>query len=394
MSRLTKELAQEIVTRTMQVIHYNVNVMDERGRIIGSGDRSRLYQKHEGALIAIERKGRFEIDEESARKLQGVLPGTNLAIHFQGEVVGVIGITGDPNEVTKYGELVKMTAEMYLEQADLLEKAQWDKRMKEDFLQSVIHADGKDNAMLRLQAERIGFHPDKARVACIMELTGAQDANSLSTLKQVVEILEGRPAIDLIAIRNTRQIVLYKPHLHPREPNTDICEGIRHIRRLLEEKRIAPLRIAVGKAYSGIDGLIASYRSAQDTMRAGQAIFPEQTVYYSEDMPNETVAANVTPSWVVEELKRLWWRFAQEDKSGELQQTLVAYYDENGEQQRIAERLSIHRNTLRYRLQRIHEATGKDPKHFRDLYTLMTARWLSALEERKPESDGVWKEQA
>ncbi|WP_420916440.1 hypothetical protein [Paenibacillus thiaminolyticus] len=111
-------------------------------------------------------------------------------------------------------------------------------------------------------------------------------------------LLEGRPAIDLIAIRNTRQIVLFKPHLHPREPGADICEGIGRIRRLLEEKQIAPLRIAVGKVYSGIGGLIASYRSAQDTMRAGQAIFPEQPVYYSEDMPNETAAANVKPSWI------------------------------------------------------------------------------------------------
>lgn len=386
MSRLTKELAQDIVTRTMKVIHYNVNVMDERGRIIGSGDRSRLNQRHEGALIAIERKGRFEIDEESARKLQGVQPGTNLAIQFQGEVVGVIGITGDPNEVTKYGELVKMTAEMYLEQADLMEKAQWDKRMKEDFLLSVIHADGKDNDMLRLQAERIGFNPDRTRVACIMELTGTESADALSTLKRVVELLEGRPAIDLIAIRNTRQIVLFKPHLHPREPGADICEGIVRIRRLLEEKRIAPLRIAVGKAYSGIGGLIASYRSAQDTMRAGQAIFPRQTVYYSEDMPNEAAAANVKPSWIGEELRMLWRRFALEDKDGELQQTLQAYYEENGEQQRIAERLAIHRNTLRYRLQRIHETTGKDPKRFRDLYTLMTARWLSALGDKEKES--------
>ncbi|WP_420916569.1 PucR family transcriptional regulator [Paenibacillus thiaminolyticus] len=82
-------------------------------------------------------------------------------------------------------------------------------------------------------------------------------------------------------------------------------------------------------------------------------------------------------------MRRLWQRFAQEDKSGELQQTLQAYYEENGEQRRIAERLAIHRNTLRYRLQRIHEATGKDPKHFRDLYTLMTARWLSALGDKE-----------
>lgn len=385
MSRLTNELAQEIVRRTMQVIHYNVNVMDERGRIIGSGDRSRLYQKHEGAVIAIERKGRFEIDEESARKLQGVLPGTNLAIQFQGEVVGVIGITGDPNEVTKYGELVKMTAEMYLEQADLLEKAQWDKRMKEDFLLSVIHADGENTAMLRLQAERIGLNPDKTRVACIMELSDVQDAHSLPALKRAVEMLEGSPSIDLIAIRNTRQIVMFKVHVQGQEPLAEIDGSIRHIRRLLEKKRISPLRIAVGKAYSGIDGLIESYRSAQDTMRAGQAILPEQTVYYTENMPNEAVAANVKPSWITSELLHLWRRFIQEDKSGELRLTLQAFYEENGEHQRIAEQLAIHRNTLRYRLRRIHEMTGKDPNNFRDLYTLITASWLSALEDTVPE---------
>ena len=130
MRGLTKEVAMEIVRRTMHVIGYNVNVMDKRGRIIGSGDGKRLGQSHEGALLAIERRGRFEIDQESAARLQGVLPGTNLVIEFENEIVGVIGITGDPKEVTKYGELVKMTAEMYLEHMKLLEQAQWDKRMK------------------------------------------------------------------------------------------------------------------------------------------------------------------------------------------------------------------------------------------------------------------------
>lgn len=37
MSRLTPKLAQQIANRTMQVIGYNLNVMDETGRIIGSG---------------------------------------------------------------------------------------------------------------------------------------------------------------------------------------------------------------------------------------------------------------------------------------------------------------------------------------------------------------------
>jgi carbohydrate diacid regulator len=85
-------------------------------------------------------------------------------------------------------------------------------------------------------------------------------------------------------------------------------------------------------------------------------------------------------NWMSEELLQLWAHFMEEDRSGELQQTLVLFYLENGEQQHIAERLRIHRNTLRYRLQRITELTGKDPRNYQELFLLMSARWLYLLD--------------
>ena len=36
---LDTKMAQDIVARTMRIIDTNINVMDARGRIIGSGDR-------------------------------------------------------------------------------------------------------------------------------------------------------------------------------------------------------------------------------------------------------------------------------------------------------------------------------------------------------------------
>ncbi|MDU4095233.1 MAG: sugar diacid recognition domain-containing protein, partial [Pantoea sp.] len=50
---LDARLAQDIVARTMKIIDSNVNVMDARGRIIGSGDRERIGELHEGALLAL-----------------------------------------------------------------------------------------------------------------------------------------------------------------------------------------------------------------------------------------------------------------------------------------------------------------------------------------------------
>ena len=47
--KLNNVLAQGIVKRAMQIIPYSVNVMDENGVIIASGDICRLGQRHLGS---------------------------------------------------------------------------------------------------------------------------------------------------------------------------------------------------------------------------------------------------------------------------------------------------------------------------------------------------------
>ncbi|WP_286120114.1 sugar diacid recognition domain-containing protein, partial [Type-E symbiont of Plautia stali] len=66
---LDARLAQDIVARTMQIIDSNVNVMDARGRIIGSGDRERIGELHEGALLVLSQGRVVDIDEAVAKHL-------------------------------------------------------------------------------------------------------------------------------------------------------------------------------------------------------------------------------------------------------------------------------------------------------------------------------------
>ena len=52
--KITHKLAQDIVDKTMSILEKNINIMDEKGVIIGSGDKSRLNQYHEGAAQVIK----------------------------------------------------------------------------------------------------------------------------------------------------------------------------------------------------------------------------------------------------------------------------------------------------------------------------------------------------
>ena len=129
---LDTKMAQDIVARTMRIIDTNINVMDARGRIIGSGDRERIGELHEGALLVLSQGRVVDIDDAVARHLHGVRQGINLPLRLEGEIVGVIGLTGEPESLRKYGELVCMTAEMMLEQSRLMHLLAQDSRLREE----------------------------------------------------------------------------------------------------------------------------------------------------------------------------------------------------------------------------------------------------------------------
>lgn len=70
---------------------------------------------HEGAVLVLKHQSAVEIDRKQAEDLAGVKPGLNLPIPFHDRIVGVVGVTGQSNEVRHFGQLVKMAAEMLLQ---------------------------------------------------------------------------------------------------------------------------------------------------------------------------------------------------------------------------------------------------------------------------------------
>ncbi|MCY7476410.1 helix-turn-helix domain-containing protein [Paenibacillus larvae] len=98
----------------------------------------------------------------------------------------------------------------------------------------------------------------------------------------------------------------------------------------------------------------------------------------------ESLLVPVQPTWRADEPIGLIQNLLQQDKSGELYDTLQVFLAENGEPHRTTERLIIHRNTLRYRLNRITEITGKDPRRFHDLFQLQMALWLYLFRQSDP----------
>lgn len=85
---LDTKMAQDIVARTMRIIDTNINVMDARGRIIGSGDRERIGELHEGALLVLSQGRVVDIDDAVARHLHGFARGLTCRCAWRGRSSG------------------------------------------------------------------------------------------------------------------------------------------------------------------------------------------------------------------------------------------------------------------------------------------------------------------
>ncbi|KAE9529906.1 sugar diacid recognition domain-containing protein [Testudinibacter aquarius] len=344
--KLDKTIAQQIVNRTMKIIAKSVNVMDENGIIIASGDPSRLQQRHTGAVLALREKRTIEIDALLAKQWNyEAQPGINLPIHYLGHTFGVVGISGVPDEVRRYAELVKMTAELIVEQNVLLEQERWQRRYKEEFLLQLIQ--GKADAQAVKQAALFALDANRPYVVVIIKLL----KSSMESLRELVGYLE-LSRLDLhLAVSALDEIVILQ------SAESAAC-GTHVLSAQLLPSSINPqqLKVAFGCPMSGLDGIAVSYRTALSTLNYGCRIAPKKQTYRYQEYKLPALLDGLS-DWQLVEISRVLQPLYATDEKRVLYKTLQTYFLSNCDPARSAKKLFIHSNTLRYRLSKIEQLT-------------------------------------
>ena len=382
MSSIEGKLAQEIVDRTMKIIPFNVNVMDGRGIILGSGETSRIGELHSGAQLALAQNRTVEIDAATSRTLRGVKPGVNIPLTVRGHICGVVGLTGEPDTVRQFGELVRVTAEMILEQAQLIGELQREKRYREEFVFQLIHHGATSLADLEAWAVRLGVNFRHPRAVVVLELTDPdlRPDLSLSELQHCQQQLAtSRPDV-LTAAISPRELVILESFatLAQRAPTaTQARQRLQGYEAEVGKVLMTPATMAIGVALDGIEGVALSYQSARKTLRVGRSRKPQQSTFSYYDLSLPVLLSGLGSGWQAEQLRQPLLRINAVDKrSGSLRRTLDAWFAHNGHPLATAKALHIHRNTLDYRLRQISELSGLDLANTDDRLLLYVALQL------------------
>lgn len=355
MFELTQALAQNIVDRAMAILPYNVNVMDNQGLILGSGEKSRVNTRHEGAQLVLSNRRIVEIDEQSARKLKGVQPGINLPLMHDDELIGVLGISGAPEDLRTYAELVRMTAEMLLDQSRMQAERQWRKQRSDDLLAVLL---GESAASQRLidEANQLGLKPYLGRTPYLIEVG---DESRTAPLSQWLEA----HYLDSWSIPMSSSSVLW---CCPSARQIDPLKLIARVKKQGLEIR----RIACGVATEDIHELRRGGHRVTELLAYGQSVKPDHTVLSLEQSSLPSLLWTHRNDEAISELTAPIKLIQSKDSNGQLLKTLACWFEHDGHPQNCSESLGVHRNSLRYRLERITEITGKDVGKFNDLVEL------------------------
>lgn len=399
---INPSVAQEIATKTTEIVRYNVLITDDAGTVIGSGDENRVGTFHEASLETAQRGAMTSHDAAAADRLEGVKPGVTLPVVLENQIVGTVGITGTPQEVERFGMVVKSQTEIMLRESLHLRAALLREKALESLLQDIANYDPAilEPAVLVARGEELGYDLNLKRVAVVVDLARFADlagsykshgesskpelelqSLKMGVLRTIEEIFSGDQ--DLATSIGTGKYVLFhnvwsaENSVAALHQTTSQCHSLMgHIKN----RHDMDVNIGIGTPAQSILELKASYHDAWGALQLGKRLVKGRQVFQASEFRVQELLMSASYSGRIRFLEALLQPMKKQADWKDLRLTILAWC-ESGYNLTFASRtLHIHKNTLLYRLNKIERIGGKSLREYRHAFAVYLACLLDELE--------------
>lgn len=358
MITLDTNLANRIIEKVKQYTDYNINIMNDRGVIVASLTEDRVGNFHEIAMRIIQ-GNQDEIVVNCDSKYVGTKSGVNIAVYYKNKKIGVVGITGKPEEVRPIALMVRMSIETLLEYEVYKEERFQRKNLKDQFLNRVMYGENVTEEELNEYAQRLNLEEKYIRIPLILRF----NKNAEFAEKIVADIREYHylSKQDITTVTRSNDMIIFK-HFEEdvmrlsREYKFLLGESISAVLRYLKSRNIS-YTIYVGSFQKRFSEYRNGYRHCvwlRDNCRR------EGTSHYFYDYLNEYYCSFVP----FEEMRGIYEIFREQMSEKEIddyKMVISALMAADYNLTEGSKRLHVHKNTLVYRLGKIREMFGMNP---------------------------------
>lgn len=367
---ISSRSAQQIVQEMQGIIHQHINMMDHTGTIIASTDPDRIGTFHEGALQVVSRRLPLLIVRDD-NEYKGTRKGTNLPLVLEDDYIGVIGITGEPDEVADYGRIIQRMTEILLLDSYTREQRRIAEQVRNRYLEEWLFEPGRaaDSAFIQ-RGESLGIWirlPRRVMLVKVISPDGPEGPE--------------QPVFNQ-AEKMVKRMIIAEPDCHfLRMSSFLVCMVTKR-----NDAEMALLARRVGDAISGIPGVAAAvgidswqsgevpiqtgYARAVKALRACEATRQAGITFY-DAITIEIFLSEISPASKREFVLRMF-RNCPKGTVRRWTELLGVFYACDGSLIRASQQLYMHKNTLQQKLNKLWSLTGLDPRRYQDaaLYVL------------------------
>ena len=360
---LSKTVAMEIVKEISQLLNKKLNIMNDKGYIIASSNPSRINTFHEGAYkIISENLSELEIQEKDL-DLQGSYQGLNFPIQINDSIIGVVGITGNSDEIRAFGNIVKKMTEILIYGKVRDQEKYNKKKIREYFLIDwITKNDTVYNSSLIQRGLDLNIDIQKQRRIICFDIS--------ITNKDLLLQLENKVILQLYSFDETNLIFKQSNSLILATRELDKVKLNNQLDKILKigTNNNAKIFIGVSKVVEEYYTIDNSYKNSKHALNI-QASKNISGYSYYNDLNIELIYEQIPTSTKNQIVEKIFSKFTKESLKKAII-ILKAYYNCNCSIKQAADLLNIHSNTLQYHLNKIKDKTKLDPRNVKDCVIL------------------------
>ncbi|MGO4939845.1 CdaR family transcriptional regulator [Fundicoccus sp. Sow4_D5] len=348
---MNSKLAQKIVDNLKEVIQHEVNFFDLKSQIVASTDLSRIGSFHSGALEVMNTGEDVIVYEENDEL--GVKPGYNTAVYHKKRIIGVVGITGQPQLVFGHTKIIRKVTELIVSESHLLEIAYSQRQHQQSLIEYII----SKNHLLTPTSEILGghnFYHCRRVVYAEFKYIENQDLDVYSVIKRFFNA-----SSDLLAVTDAKIIILTI------EVERDSLEQkLLTLTEYFENTQRLTVKFGVSTMISNLERVKNHHLEAS---YAWKWLIPQTSVnlIFYEDLTIERFLIHLTKEEMSNYVEQIMGGLSK-DEVESFAKLFWVFEKNNGAIQASADELFIHKNTLQYRLNKFSETTGYNPRNYSD----------------------------
>lgn len=358
---ISKNLASQIVNNIKGIINQDLNFMDRRGVIIASTDPNRVNTFHEAAKACVDRKRIIVIEYDN--QYRGSKKGINIPVEFDNDIIGVIGITGDRSEVEQYGTIIKKMTEILLKEEWIKENEIQKRDNYRNLLEGIIYNKFQDiNSMYSLEENSL------KHIAISKPFINYSNTEHMDKILNILDSHFHNNNSVIYSFVYQELVILFMDN--SRISIERILKSIiQNCNEILKEK----IAFGVSSSFTDLSASNIYFNqalSSHDWQRKYEN--KEGAILFYEDMDLGILLTDISAKNRTNFSEKVLRNLSKEDM--DLYHNLLSIYGKNnGSIKAISEELFMHKNTIQYRLNRLYDLTGYNPREYNGYIILKLA---------------------